>query len=87
MQTIQDYIPITQAKNKLLDMVRSLHDTDNVIAITKNGVPEAVLITMEKYEGLVETIAILADDEAREILKKSAEDVKAGRLVDMEDVL
>ena len=87
MQTIQDYIPITQAKNKLLDMVRSLQDTDNVIAITKNGVPEAVLITMEKYEGLVETIAILADDEAREILKKSAEDVKAGRLVDMEDVL
>lgn len=87
MQTIQEYIPITRAKNKLLDMVRSLHDTDNAIAITKNGVPEAVLISMEKYEGLLETIDILADDEARKMLKKSAVDVQAGRLVAMEDVL
>jgi antitoxin YefM len=87
MQTIHDYVPITQAKNKLLDMVRSLHDTDNAIAITKNGIPEAVLISIEKYEGLIETIDILADDEAREMLKRSAEDVKVGRVVDMEDVL
>jgi antitoxin YefM len=87
MQTIHDYVPITQAKNKLLDMVRTLHDTDNAIAITKNGIPEAVLISIEKYEGLIETIDILADDEAREMLKRSAEDVKVGRVVDMEDVL
>ena len=87
MQTIQDYVPITKAKNKLLDMVRTIHDTDNAIAITKNGIPEAVLISMEKFEGLLETIDVLADDEARNILKKSAEDLKAGRLVDLEDVL
>lgn len=87
MQTIQDYVPITQAKNKLLDMVRTIHNTDNAIAITKNGVPEAILISMEKFEGLLETIDVLVDDESRNILKKSAEDLKAGRLVDLEDVL
>lgn len=43
MQIIQDYVPSTQVKSRLLDMVRSLHQTDNAIAITKNGVPEAVL--------------------------------------------
>ncbi len=86
MQTIQDYVPITTAKNKLLDMVRSIHDSDNVIAITKNGVPEAVLISIEKFEGLLETIEILADDEARTLLKQSREDVKHDRLVDMKDV-
>ncbi len=58
MQTIQDYVPITQAKNRLLDMVRAIHDTDNAIAITKNGVPEAVLISIEKFEVLLETIEI-----------------------------
>ena len=86
MQTIQDYVPITQAKNKLLDMVRSIHETDNTIAITKNGIPEAVLISMEKFEGLLETIEILADDAARTQLKQSRDDVKNGRLVDMEEV-
>ena len=35
MQMIETYIPITQAKTKLLDMVRQLHDTNNTIAITK----------------------------------------------------
>ena len=86
MQTIQDYVPITQAKNKLLDMVRAIHDSDNAIAITKNGVPEAVLISIEKFEGLLETIEILADDDARTQIKQSKEDVKQGRLVDMKDV-
>jgi len=87
MQTIQDYVPVTQAKNKLLDMVRAIHDSDQAIAITKNGIPTAVLISMEKFEGLLETIEILADDQAREQLRLSAQDVKQGRLVDMEDIL
>ena len=37
MQTIETFVPITQAKAKLLDIVRELHDTNDTIAITKNG--------------------------------------------------
>jgi len=85
MQTIETYIPITQAKAKLLDMVRTLHDTDDTIAITKNGVPEAVMLSMRKFEGILETLDILADAEIMAQLKGSAKDVKAGRLIDLED--
>ncbi|MCK9264219.1 MAG: type II toxin-antitoxin system Phd/YefM family antitoxin [Deltaproteobacteria bacterium] len=84
MQTIESFVPITKAKAKLLDMVRQLHDTDDTIAITKNGVPEAVLLSMKKFEGLLETIDILADPEMMKQLKGSAKDVKAGRLIDIE---
>lgn len=84
MQTIESFVPITKAKAKLLDMVRQLHDTDDTIAITKNGVPEAVLLSMKKFEGLLETIDILADPEMMRQLKGSAKDVKAGRLIDVE---
>jgi prevent-host-death family protein len=87
MQSIQNYIPITRAKNEFLDMVRSLRETDDAIAITKNGIPEAVLVSMEKFEGLLETIEILADSEAVKILNQSREDRKQGRLVDMETAL
>ena len=48
MQPIETYVPITRAKAKFLDMVRQLHDTNDTIAITKNGVPEAVLLSMKK---------------------------------------
>ncbi|HDS17271.1 MAG TPA: type II toxin-antitoxin system Phd/YefM family antitoxin [Proteobacteria bacterium] len=84
MQTIESFVPITKAKAKLLDMVRQLHDTDDTIAITKNGVPEAVLLSMKKFEGLLETIDILADPQMMRQIKGSAKDVKAGRLIDIE---
>lgn len=44
VQAIKTYVPITQAKAKLLDMVRQLHNTNDTIAITKIGIPEAVLL-------------------------------------------
>ena len=85
MQTIETYVPITQAKAKLLDMVRQLRDTNDTIAITKNGVPEAVMLSMKKFEGFLETIDILADPEMMLQLKGSAQDVKAGRLIDVDE--
>ena len=87
MQIVENFVPITQAKSKLLDMVRSIHDRDDSFAITKNGVPEAVLISMKKFEGLLETIEILADQEAMSQLRDSMEDVKKERLVDVAEVL
>jgi hypothetical protein len=44
------------------------HDT---IAITKNGVPEAVMLSMKKFEGLLETIDLLADLHPRFTLNKT----------------
>ncbi len=85
MLTIESYVTITQAKAKLLDMVRQLHDTDDTIAITKNGVPEAVMLSMRKFEGLLETLNILADPEIMRQLRGSAKDVKAERLIDLKD--
>ena len=83
MQTIETFIPITQAKARLLDVVRQIHDTNDTIAITKNGVPEAVILSMAKFEGLLETIDILADPEMMAQLKGSAKDVNEGRLIDL----
>ncbi len=87
MPRIESYVPITQAKSKLLDLVRSLHDTEDTIAITKNGIPEAVLMSMHKFEGLLETIEVLADADAMAQLKDSMEDVRKDRLVDMKEIL
>lgn len=85
MQTIETFVPITQAKAKLLDIVRQLHDTDDTIAITKNGVPEAVILSIKKFEGLLETIDILADPEMMRQLKGSRKDVNAGNLIDLDE--
>ena len=64
MLTIQDYIPVTKAKSAFLDIIRKIEGSDDAIAITKNGVPEAVLLSMSKFEGLMETMEILSDEKA-----------------------
>jgi PHD/YefM family antitoxin component YafN of YafNO toxin-antitoxin module len=87
MQTIQNYVPITMAKTKLLTIVKSLHDSDDTFAITKKGVPEAILMSMGKFEGLLETIEILADSEGMDQLRNSIEDAKHDRWVEMDEVL
>ncbi len=84
MQTIETFVPITQAKAKLLDMVRQIHDSNDTIAITKNGVPEAVLLSMTKFEGLLETIDILADVEMMAQLRQSAKDTHNNALIDFD---
>jgi len=84
---IDNYIPITHAKAKFLDVVRDIHDKDNTIAITKNGIPQTVLLSMEQYESIQETLAILADEKTMQQLRASIREEKDGKsFVDIEDI-
>ena len=86
MLIIQDYIPVTKAKASFLDIIRKIEGSEDVIAITKNGVPEAVLLSMKKFEGLLETLDILSDEKAMQSIKKSIEDAQKGKWLDFDEV-
>jgi len=87
MQTIQQYIPVTKAKTELLDLVRKIKDSDDTIAITKNGVPEVVLISINKFQGLLETLEILSDENAMKSIRKSIREGNKGIWVDFDQVM
>ena len=86
MQSIQQYIQVTKAKSILLDLVRNITASDDAIAITKNGVPEAVLISMNKFEGLLETLDILSDEKAMTSIRKSIRQADKGMWLDFDTV-
>ena len=86
MLTIQDYIPVTKAKSKLLDIIRKIESSDDTIAITKNGVPEAVLLSMSKFEGLVETLEVLSDEKAMKSIRKSIKEARERKWLDFDEV-
>ena len=86
MQTIQEYVPVTKAKTTLLDLIRKIEGSNDAIAITKNGVPEAVLISMKKFKGLLETLEILSDEKAMKSIKKSVKEARNGKWLDFEKV-
>ena len=86
METIQDYVPVSKAKNGFLDLIRRIEDSDDAIAITKNGVPEAVLISMKKFKGLMETLEILADEKAMKSIRKSIKEARKDVWLDFDKV-
>ena len=87
MQSIDHYMPITQAKAGLLDLVRRVRNNDNAIAITRNGVPEAVVISLERFDGLLETIEILSDTKSMGEIKRSLDEAAKGDWIEVGDIL
>ena len=67
-------------------MVRDLQAKDDIVAITKNGVPAAVLLSVERFEGFLETIDILSDEKAMTSLRRSLREARAGRWLRHDEV-
>lgn len=69
--------------SELMDLVAKRHEH---LVITRNGRPEAVVLSAADYAALQETLAVLDDGEAQDGLAESEEDVAAGRIRDWHDV-
>lgn len=74
-------LPLTKVKRDLTDLVRQVDEFQDVVAITKNGFPTAVLLSEDYYEGLIETIEILSNPKIMASLKKSKRQIEQNKLV------
>jgi prevent-host-death family protein len=79
MKEVDLFIPITEARTRLLSLVRDLKEKGGIVAITRNGVPTAVLLSAERFEGLLETIDILSDEKVVKSLRRSLRQARASR--------
>jgi len=86
MEGTQKIIPVTQAKKELLAIVKEMAEEDITVAVTKNGVPVSVLMSADRYEGLLETIAILADRSVVKALVRSSKEFQTGKVMTHEEV-
>ena len=86
MPHVDQFISVTDAKNKLLDLIRRLKTRHEVVAITRDGVPAAVLLSMDQFEGLMETLEILSDPRTMRSLRRSVKQAQAGKWVPHETV-
>jgi antitoxin YefM len=82
-------LSLSEAKMKLSALVEAVQAADEDIIITKNGSPAAVLISMEEFESLKETEAVLSDralmEEIRTGLRSLEED--RAQLYTLEELL
>lgn len=86
MPHVDRFVSVTEAKNKLLDLIRGMKSRQEIVAITRDGVPSAVLLSMDQFEGFMETIEILSDQKTMRALRRAMKQAKAGKWVSHEAV-
>ena len=80
-------IKATDAKKHLLEILRDADDSFERYCITRNGEPKAVLMSIDDYEGWLETLEIMSSKEAVTEIKKARKELDAGKGVPFEKIL
>ncbi|GEM_PF-584168 len=76
--------PLAEAKKHLSHLVKEAEEGYDRFTITKNGVEKAVLLSVEEYEGLIETLDILSNKEEREEIARAKRQVRRKRTLSLE---
>ena len=86
MEEFQHILPVTKVKRHLLDILKRMEEEESTIAVTRNGEAVGIMMSLSRYDALMETIDILSDTKVLESLEKSRKDFKSGRVFSHEDV-
>lgn len=79
-------VPLSEAKTHLARLLSEVSDLGEVITITRSGRPVGVLLAVEEYEGLLETLELLADTELADAVRRGLEEIDSGEVLAHEQV-
>ena len=83
VMSIQSLAAVKAHFSQVIDEVAGTHER---VTITKNGSPVAVILAVEDYESLMETLEILSDPQAGTEIRLAEEEMAAGKVYDEADV-
>jgi len=86
MEDFQKILPVTKIKRDFLSILKSMEEDEATIAVTRNGEPVGVMMTLSRYEALLETIDILSDRQIMRSLEASKKDFKSGTVFSHDEV-
>ncbi len=73
-------LALTEARKDLSRIVDRVKNTHDHVTITRQGRPEAVVMSADEFESWQETLEILADPKAMAAIAQGRRDIKAGRV-------
>lgn len=79
-------LPITKVREDLPNIVNKVKKIWSRYVVTVKGIPQAVIMSHDEYESLMETLDILSDPNAMKDIREAEADLKAGRYYDWEEV-
>jgi antitoxin YefM len=79
-------IPLADAKARLSAVLDEVRDTHERVVITRNGRPEAVIMSVSDLEALEDTLDLLSTPGALEQIRQAEADLAAGEGIDADEL-
>ena len=80
-------MPVTEAKQRFTEIVKSAADYFDRYLVTKNGKDAAVVMSAEEYENLLETLDILSNQKEVRALAEASAHARRGETVSLDSYL
>jgi antitoxin YefM len=69
-------IPLSKLKTNLSELVDAVERRDEVVTITRNGKPVAIIVSKDEYEGWHETVEIIKDEKFMRDIRRGIRSLK-----------
>jgi prevent-host-death family protein len=79
-------LPLATVRDRLSSLVDDVARTHDTLTITRNGTPAAVVLSIDDYESIMETLALLNDPVDQERITEAEQSVEAGQLTSGDEV-
>jgi antitoxin YefM len=79
-------ISVRQLRPRLASVLKNISDRFDRYIVTKRGTPEVVIMSIDDYESILETMDIQSDKSLMRRLSKAEKEKKAGRGRHLEDI-
>ncbi|MBU1147816.1 MAG: type II toxin-antitoxin system Phd/YefM family antitoxin [Candidatus Omnitrophica bacterium] len=80
------YISVRELRKNLASVVKDVKAHYERYVVSKRGKPEAVLMSMDDYEGWLETLEIMSDPEVMKDIKEAEKEFEEGKAMDFEKI-
>ena len=72
-------LPLSEVKTHLTELIVGVEEREEEIVVTKNGRPAAILVNVQEYSRLKETLEVLSDPELMKQIGRSEAFYRSGR--------
>ena len=79
-------ITLKKLRPNLPRVIEEIDSKMTRFVVTKRGKPAALMMSIEDYESLLETLAILSDSGLVKKVKAAAEDIKKGNIKSLDEI-
>jgi antitoxin YefM len=79
-------LPLAKVRDQLSSLVDNVTRTHDTLTITRNGTPAAVMISIDDYESIMETLELLNDPIDRQRLDEAERSIATGDITGRDEI-